>query len=92
MVSGGAGTIHLYVSLACPWAHRTLIFRALKRLKRNLALGRALVHGQAGWTFDEVPALFLIRFLGHRLYEVYLRSDPTYTGRVTVPVLGQAAT
>lgn len=83
------GRYHLYVSLACPWAHRTLIFRALKRLESAISL--SVVHwfmGKHGWTFDEGPGVIPDPILGaRRLYEVYLRSDPTYTGRVTVPVL-----
>ena len=83
------GRYHLYVSLACPWAHRTLIFRALKRLESAISL--SVVHwlmGKEGWTFDEGPGVIPDPILGaRRLYEVYLRSDPTYTGRVSVPVL-----
>jgi putative glutathione S-transferase len=66
-----------------------LIFRALKRLESAISL--SVVHwfmGKHGWTFDEGPGVIPDPILGaRRLYEVYLRSDPTYTGRVTVPVL-----
>jgi putative glutathione S-transferase len=83
------GRYHLYVSLACPWAHRTLIFRALKGLETAISV--SVVHwymGKEGWTFDEGPGVVPDPILGaQRLYEVYLRSNPTYTGRVTVPVL-----
>jgi len=83
------GRYHLYVSLACPWAHRTLIFRALKRLESAISL--SVVHwlmGKEGWTFDEGPGVIPDPILGaRRLYEVYLRANPAYTGRVTVPVL-----
>jgi putative glutathione S-transferase len=83
------GRYHLYVSLACPWAHRTLIFRALKGLENAISL--SVVHwlmGKEGWTFDEGPGVVPDPILGaRRLYEVYLRSDPVYTGRVSVPVL-----
>jgi putative glutathione S-transferase len=84
-----AGRYHLYVSLACPWAHRALIFRALKRLEGAISL--SVVHwlmGKHGWTFDDGPGVIPDPIMGaKRLYEVYLRSEPTYTGRVTVPVL-----
>ena len=83
------GRYHLYVSLACPWAHRTLIFRALKRLEN--AISHSVVHwlmGKEGWTFDEGAGVIPDPVLGaRRLYEIYLRSNPTYTGRVSVPVL-----
>jgi putative glutathione S-transferase len=84
-----AGRYHLYVSLACPWAHRTLIFRALKGLEQAISL--SVVHwlmGENGWTFDAGPGVIPDPIGGaRRLYEVYLRSNATYTGRVTVPVL-----
>jgi putative glutathione S-transferase len=83
------GRYHLYVSLACPWAHRTLIFRALKGLEQAISL--SVVHwlmGENGWTFDDGPGVIPDPIGGaQRLYEVYLRSNATYTGRVTVPVL-----
>jgi putative glutathione S-transferase len=83
------GRYHLYVSLACPWAHRTLIFRALKGLETAISV--SVVHwfmGKHGWTFDEGPGVIPDPILGaQRLYEVYTRSNPAYTGRVTVPVL-----
>src|SRR5262245_17950155 len=84
-----AGRYHLYVSLACPWAYRTLIFRALKRLESAITL--SVVHwcmGNEGWTFEPGPGVTPDPIAGaRRLYEVYLRSDPNYSGRVTVPVL-----
>jgi glutathionyl-hydroquinone reductase len=83
------GRYHLYVSLACPWAHRTLIFRVLKGLETAISV--SVVHwlmGDDGWTFDEGPGVVPDPLFGaHRLYEIYVRSNPTYTGRVTVPVL-----
>jgi putative glutathione S-transferase len=83
------GRYHLYVSLACPWAHRTLIFRALKGLEQAISL--SVVHwlmSENGWTFDDGPGVIPDPIGGaQRLYEVYLRSNATYTGRVTVPVL-----
>jgi putative glutathione S-transferase len=77
------------VSLACPWAHRTLIFRKLKRLERIISI--SIVHhymGKDGWTFlaedgATGDALFGLDFL----HQVYTKADATYTGRVTVPVL-----
>jgi hypothetical protein len=86
------GRYHLYVSLACPWAHRTLIFRALKGLETAISL--SVVHwfmGEHGWTFEEGPGVISDPVAGaDRLYEVYIRSNPTYTGRVTVPVRRKA--
>jgi glutathionyl-hydroquinone reductase len=83
------GRYHLYVSYACPWAHRTLIFRVLKHLTD--AIDVSVVHwhmGRHGWTFDEAPGTTGDRLFGSRyLYEIYLRADPKATGRVTVPVL-----
>jgi len=88
------GRYHLYVSLACPWAHRTLIYRAIKELESHIGL--SVVHwlmlGE-GWTFDDGPGVVPDIVGGaRRLYEVYLRADPAYTGRVTVPVLWDKAT
>jgi putative glutathione S-transferase len=79
----------LYVSLACPWAHRTLIFRQLKGLEDMV--GVSVVHWlmrEHGWTFAETPGatgdlLHDARFL----HEAYSRAEPGYSGRVTVPVL-----
>lgn len=76
---------HLYVSLACPWAHRTLIFRKLKKL--DGLIGVSVVDPlmlEHGWTFGEGTD----ELLGKRyLHEVYKTARPDYTGRVTVPVL-----
>jgi putative glutathione S-transferase len=83
------GRYHLYVSLACPWAHRTLIFRKLKGLEAMI--GVSVVHwlmGEQGWTFDPAPGATGDRLHGSRfLHELYTRAVPGYTGRVTVPVL-----
>jgi len=83
------GRYHLYVSLACPWAHRTLIFRALKGLQA--AISHSVVHwymGADGWTFEPGPGVIADPIHDARLlHEVYAASDNTYTGRVTVPVL-----
>jgi putative glutathione S-transferase len=86
------GRYHLYVSLACPWAHRTLIFRALKKLEPAISL--SVTHwfmGEEGWTFDDGPGVVPDPLGARRLYEVYLRSDPAYTGRASVPVLWDKA-
>ncbi len=83
------GRYHLYVSLACPWAHRTLIFRRLKGLEEAISL--SVVHwlmAENGWTFTPGEGVVPDPFGGARfLHEVYTRADPHYSGRVTVPVL-----
>ncbi len=79
-----AGRYHLFVSLACPWAHRTLILRKLKGLED--AIGVTVVDPlmrEEGWTFPEPDPVTG----STRLHEVYTKADPTYSGRVTVPVL-----
>ena len=79
-----AGRYHLFVSLACPWAHRTLIVRALKGLEG--VIGVTVVDPlmrEQGWTFPEPDPVTG----STRLYEVYAKAKPDYTGRVTVPVL-----
>lgn len=85
-----SGRYHLYVSLACPWAHRTLIFRKLKGLEDHI--GVSVVHPDMlsdGWTFDaSYPGA-----TGDRLYglpfarDIYLKAKPDISGRVTVPIL-----
>jgi putative glutathione S-transferase len=84
-----AGRYHLYVSFACPWAHRALIFRALKRLEGMISLSVTHWHmGEFGWTFEPGEGVAPDPILGaKRLSEVYVAADPQYTGRVTVPVL-----
>lgn len=83
------GRYHLYVSLACPWAHRTLIVRRLKRL--DDVVGVSVVHpimGEQGWSFDEYPGATGDPVNGKRhLHEIYTLARPDHTGRVTVPVL-----
>lgn len=83
------GRYHLYVSLACPWAHRTLIFRRLKGLEEVISV--SVVHPlmlENGWTFERDGAATgdALHGLDH-LHEIYTRADPSYSGRVTVPVL-----
>lgn len=85
-----AGRYHLYVSLACPWAHRTLIMRTLKGL--NDVISVDVVHPlmlESGWSFDaDVEGATGDSLYGSRFFhEIYTRADPQYTGRVTVPVL-----
>ena len=85
-----SGRYHLYVSLACPWAHRTLIFRKLKGLEEHVSLD--VVHPlmlQHGWVLsDGYPGATGDRVLGKRfLHEVYTTAAPDVTTRVTVPVL-----
>lgn len=84
-----AGRYHLFVSLACPWAHRTLILRKLKGLED--AIGVTVVDPlmrEEGWTFSEPDPITG----STRLHEVYTKADPTYSGRVTVPVLWDKTT
>ena len=90
-----SGRYHLYVSYACPWAHRTLIFRALKGLEPHISVD--VVHpllGDDGWSFDtDFPGATGDRLDGRRfLRDVYLAHDPRITSRVTVPVLWDKAT
>lgn len=93
-----AGRYHLYVSLACPWAHRALIMRQLKGLQDVISVDvvNPLMHEQ-GWSFDksfeksfdgdsdEIVGDSLFDY--DYLHQVYTRCDPSYSGRVTVPVL-----
>ena len=84
------GRYHIYVSLACPWAHRTLIVRALKGLQEHISFD--VVHPlmlEQGWTFDsDFPAATGDR-VNHKqfMHQIYTQCDPDYTGRVTVPVV-----
>ena len=84
-----AGRYHLYVSLACPWAHRTLIMRTLKGLED--AIGVSVVHwhlADQGWEFKAGPGATGDRLYGQDyLHQVYTRAESHYTGRVSVPVL-----
>jgi len=85
-----SGRYHLYVSYACPWAHRTLIFRALKGLEDHI--GVSVVHPlmrSDGWTFrDDYDGATGDRVMGKGfLRDVYLAANPQATGRVTVPLL-----
>jgi putative glutathione S-transferase len=83
------GRYHLYVSLACPWAHRSLIFRKLKKLEDIVS--HSIVDplmGDEGWVFSNFPGAIPDTVNAkQRLYEIYLFAEPRYSGRVTVPVL-----
>ena len=82
------GRYHLYVSLACPWAHRTLIFRKLKRLEDVISVSVVEpLMGSEGWVFGEGGATTDTVNGKAKLSEVYVLADPHFTGRVTVPVL-----
>ncbi|MCX8282352.1 glutathione S-transferase family protein [Phyllobacterium sp. 0TCS1.6C] len=83
------GRYHLYVSYACPWAHRTLIFRALKGLEEQVSFS-VVDHfmGADGWTFRIRDGATGDHLFGYDyLHQVYTRADAGYSGRVTVPVL-----
>ena len=84
-----AGRYHLYVSLACPWAHRTLIMRALKGLEGMISVSVVnWLMGKDGWTFADGPGVVPDPINGASyLRDVYTADDPHYTGSVTVPVL-----
>lgn len=84
-----SGRYHLYVSMACPWAHRTLIFRALKGLSDHIDV--SAVHPDMldqGWTFEKDGVAQGDPLYGSQFtHNLYTRADPTYSGRVTVPIL-----
>lgn len=83
------GRYHLYIAYACPWAHRTMIFRKLKNLEQAISI--SVVHwfmGDDGWHFGDGPGVIPDPLNGaDYLHQVYTAADPNYTGRVTVPVL-----
>lgn len=84
-----AGRYHLYVSLACPWAHRTLIFRKLKGLESMISVSVVnplmLEHG---WTFAAGEGVVADpNFQANYMHQIYTAADPEYSGRVTIPVL-----
>jgi glutathionyl-hydroquinone reductase len=84
-----SGRYHLYVSLACPWAHRTIIFRKLKALENVISLSIVSPNmGREGWTFNKSECSTGDELNGTRkLSEIYLLANPRYSGRVSVPVL-----
>jgi putative glutathione S-transferase len=86
------GRYHLYVAHGCPWAHRTLIYRALKKLEEVVSVAYAIPGlKENGWTFardPRYPDCIPDEVNGFQyLYEAYIASDPDYTGKVTVPTL-----
>ncbi|NTG46469.1 glutathione S-transferase family protein [Agrobacterium rhizogenes] len=84
-----AGRYHLYVSLACPWAHRTLIFRKLKKLEDLISVSVVdPLMLENGWEFKGKDSGTVDHLFGAKaLWEIYVKADPHYSGRVTVPVL-----
>jgi len=84
-----SGRYHLYVSLACPWAHRTLIFRAIKGLESHITVSVVSPDMlNSGWSFDrDNHSSGDALFQSDHLFQIYTRNQPNYTGRVTVPVL-----
>ncbi len=85
-----SGRYHLYVSLACPWAHRTLIYRSLKDLNDHISCSVVNPYMlENGWTFeDSFPGTTSDHLFSKQyLYQIYLKADSNYSGRVTVPVL-----
>ncbi|MBE0406289.1 glutathione S-transferase family protein [Psychrobacter sp. AOP22-C1-22] len=84
-----ANRYHLYVSLACPWAHRTIIYRKFKGLEDMITM--SVVHpfmGDKGWTFAEEEGVIADPIVNASyLYEIYTAAKSDYTGRVTVPIL-----
>lgn len=84
-----ADRYHLYVSLACPWAHRTLLLRALKGLEAAISVSVVDPYmGDEGWFFSDAPGA-IPDTVNQTTYlrDVYLKADPKFTGRVTVPIL-----
>ncbi len=84
-----AGRYHLYVSYACPWAHRTIIFRKLKRLEETISMSVVdPIRDERGWAFRDVPGAGPDAINGFEfLAQAYLATDPEFDRRVTVPVL-----
>jgi len=83
------GRYHLYVALACPWAHRTMIMRTLKGLDEVVSMSVVEpLYGPHGWRFGRSPGTVPDTVNGaSELAEIYLRADPHYSGRVSVPLL-----
>jgi len=88
------GRYHLYVSLACPWAHRAIIVRRLKRLEDVVSLSVVdPIRDERGWAFRDGPGHSVDPVNGFAfLSEAYLATDPSYTGRYTVPVIWDRVT
>ena len=82
------GRYHLFVSYNCPWAHRTIIFRKLKKLEDEVSMSLADRPKTAGWAYSETIDDFQPEKDGvFRLHQVYAAADANYTGKVTVPTL-----
>jgi len=84
-----ADRYHLYVSNACPWAHRTVIFRKLKKLENviGLSIVEAEMLDDAGWTFTE-QGEYIDHLHGFKFaHEIYTRTDENFSGQITVPIL-----
>jgi putative glutathione S-transferase len=82
------GRYHLFVSYSCPWAHRTIIFRKLKKLEDVVSMSLADKPKTAGWSYSTAIDDFEPGNDGvFRLHQVYAAADPHYTGKVTVPTL-----
>jgi putative glutathione S-transferase len=91
------GRYHLYVGYHCPWAHRTIMFRALKDLEDAITISYCLPYfRENGWTYalrPEAPDCTLDQINGFNyLHQAYSKAEPRYTGKVTVPVLWDKAT
>lgn len=79
---------HLYISYACPWASRALIFLTLKDLHNIISYSTVDPYmGNNGWTFNDSNETIDPLFHSHYLYEIYLKADPNCTSKITVPVL-----
>jgi len=84
-----AGRYHLYLAWACPWAHRAMIYRKLKGLEDAISIS-IVDHfmGDQGWEFSDGPGCIPDSVNGSKtMFEIYQLADPSFTGRVTVPVL-----
>jgi glutathionyl-hydroquinone reductase len=82
--SAAAGRYHLFLALACPWCHRTLLFRLLKRLEDVISISFVEpLMLENGWTFAEPDPITRARYA----YQIYQRADPRYSGRASVPIL-----
>src|SRR5690349_9497585 len=84
-----AGRYHLYISLACPWASRSLVVRNLRGLEETIGVTVVdPIRDERGWAFRDGPGHTTDPINGFKfLSEAYVASDPAYRGRVTVPVL-----
>lgn len=90
-----AGRYHLFASYACPWVHRTLIFRKLKGLEDMIDVSFVHWHmAESGWTFEkDEDAIVGDKLFGFEFaHQIYTKADPNYSGRVTVPILWDTKT